>query len=65
MVFSITSGVPCAALVLDRYYYMKLRGVADDYPGMATLIPGDAATPQALAAIVERAFAAATSGGVA
>jgi colanic acid/amylovoran biosynthesis protein len=56
MVFSITSGVPCAAIVLDPYYHMKLQGVADDYSGRATLIPHEHATPGRLGEVLEAAL---------
>ena len=56
MVFSITCGVPCTAIVLDPYYHMKLRGVADDYPGLATLVALDDLTAPVLTETVEHAF---------
>jgi polysaccharide pyruvyl transferase WcaK-like protein len=56
MVFSITSGVHCAAIVLDPYYRMKLRGVADDYPGLAVLLEESEATPTSLLGALEPPF---------
>jgi polysaccharide pyruvyl transferase WcaK-like protein len=62
MVFAITSGVPCTAMVLDPYYHMKLRGVADEYPGLVTLVARDDVTTPVLTDAVERAFEAGRTG---